>query len=319
MSRADRKASGMEWKIKTGIVIALLFLVPAALFAQEGVPAGIDDGGPFWVKALLALAVVAILFVVATLAVGVYLLVRAKKLIDKTLRPDLPKLIQAAEKLEQRGYDKAEITRKLIHREANRAGVVGLLTGVGGLPTLPITVPVDLLATLRIQANMVRLIGLLHGADSTSKEISDMGLWVVTAGSQQATAVSGTVLRQFLVKGLSKSALKIVPLLGGVIGYALNWSSTQAMGRMAIRYYTDDWQVPKTRDAISGAATKAQAVLAKAGRVVAAHRRIAAPETITEDPAPVTVPPPLPSVSLPIQEVSPELLSQPSLDSRRQA
>lgn len=317
MSTVNRLWRRMEWKGSPGVV-AFLFLGPTGLWAQEGVAPALDEGSSFWGRALIVLAIALVFFVLTLVGAGIYFVARARKLVDKSLRPDLPKLIQAAEKLRQSGCGEAEITNKLIHREAVRAGAVGLLTGVGGLPTLPLTVPLDLLVTLRLQANMVRLIGLVHGAGSNSKEISDMGLWVVTAGSQQVTAASGAVLRKFLVKGLSRSALKVFPLLGGVIGFALNWSSTQAIGRMATRHYTGDWQisgVSGVRDALSGAAAKAQSVAVRAGRAVATRRRPANPPPIPETPNPLVVPPPPPSIPWPAQEVSEELLSQQPLGS----
>ena len=47
---------------------------------------------------------------------------------------------------------------------------------------------------------------------------------------------SGALIRKLVVRFLSKSLLKFLPLVGGLVGFALNWMSTQALGRLTIEW-----------------------------------------------------------------------------------
>ena len=121
-------------------------------------------------------------------------------------------------------------------RQSNRAALVGFVTGVGGLPTLPLALPIDIAATIRIQANMVHMIRLVHGV--AEDEVPEAGLWLATTGGMELATAGSTALREVVVKTISKSLLKFLPLIGGVIGFGLNWTSTQTMGRLGLRWLT---------------------------------------------------------------------------------
>ncbi len=183
----------------------------------------------------LALSVGALVLLVGTV---LFLLWRAKQLIEKAIQPSLPRLEGLVERWRTK-YPKLSdeaLARKLIRRQAHQAGLVGLLTGIGGLPLLPIAIPIDLAATIKIQSNLAHMLRNVHGGRGGSDDISGASLWLITAGSKELTAASSTLIRELLVKSLSKSLLKFVPLVGGVVGYVLNWMSTQALGRLTLKW-----------------------------------------------------------------------------------
>lgn len=171
-------------------------------------------------------------------AVALFLLWRAKKLVENAVRPNLPALAKlvATKRRKHPGIDDRTLARKLIRRQAARAGVVGFVTGLGGLPTLPVTLPIDIASTIRIQSSLVHLMRLVRGPSDGGEEIPETSLWLISTGGRELTAASSKMIQRLLVKYLSESVLKFLPLLGGVVGFALNWTSTQALGRLTLKW-----------------------------------------------------------------------------------
>lgn len=198
-----------------------------------------EDPGSSWRAGLwrfflgfLTLCAFALLLLVL---VVVFLLWQAKKLIEKAIRPDLPKLQRKLERLRAKhpDLDADRLAGKIISGGAHRAGFIGLITGIGGLPAMPIMLPIDIAATVKIQSNMIYMLRLLrmHGDIDDEDLYTQAGLWAVTSGGQHLVNVSATAFRELILKSTAKALIKFLPLLGGVIGYVLNWLSTQAMGR----------------------------------------------------------------------------------------
>jgi len=236
------------------VLTALLCLLPVATFhhglatadtalaAVQGAPAA--RGGPsFETKLVWAFQIFVILSVIALVLLAgtlAFLFWQAKKLVETAVKPNLPKLERIVERLRRKHpeLDNDALARKLMHRQANRAGLVGLLTGIGGLPTLPFTIPIDVAFTVKIQSNLVHMLRLLRGEHAEPDALSDSSLWLITTGGQELTSASSVLIRDLVVKSLSKSLLKFLPVLGGVVGYGLNWASTQALGRLTLKWMT---------------------------------------------------------------------------------
>ncbi|MGB0371982.1 MAG: hypothetical protein ACPGN3_11655 [Opitutales bacterium] len=51
-----------------------------------------------------------------------------------------------------------EILDRVIRSECRIAGTIGFLTGLGGLVTLPITIPIDIITSIKSQSNLVKYI-----------------------------------------------------------------------------------------------------------------------------------------------------------------
>ncbi len=90
--------------------------------------------------------------------------------------------------------------------------------------------------TVKIQSNLVHMLRLLRGGHLGAEALSETSLWLITTGGQELTAASSTLIRNLVVKSLSKSLLKFLPILGGVVGYGLNRISTQALGRLTLKW-----------------------------------------------------------------------------------
>lgn len=183
-----------------------------------------------WILILSLLAGLLFLLVVALL------LWKAKQLVANAVKSDPVALAKLVDRLRRKHpeLDDRALCKKIILRQANRAGLVGFITGVGGLPTLPLALPIDIALTIRIQANMVHMMRLVIGVHED--EIPEAGLWLATTGGLELATAGSTALREVVVKTISKSLLKLLPLIGGVIGFGLNWASTQTMGRLGMKY-----------------------------------------------------------------------------------
>ncbi len=192
----------------------------------------------------LLLSIGALVLLVGTV---LFLLWHAKQLVENAVKPDLPALerLVAKERAKSSRREASgtkpelgpkRLAKKLIHRQATRAGLVGFVTGLGGLPALPIAVPIDLAATIKLQSNLVHMLRIAAGGPVQSEDVSETSLWLITTGGQELAAASGTMIRELVVKTLSKSLLKFVPLVGGLVGFVLNWASTQTLGRLTLRW-----------------------------------------------------------------------------------
>lgn len=242
-SRLPRIA-GLGLLIALGCLLVPSLAIVPTLDAQEAAPAdrAVDDQGVDWGERLwhwflvfLALSAIALVLLVG---VTFWLLRRAKKLVANALDPDVAKLEKRLDRLraKQPEADLEALASTIASQQAFRSGMVGFVTGLGGLPFLPLTLPIDIALTVRYQAELVHLLRLLYGVD----EVPEAGLWIVTAGSQELTSASSAAIRNVLLKYVSKSLLKFLPLIGGLVGFALNWLSTRALGRLSRHFFDNE-------------------------------------------------------------------------------
>lgn len=217
----------------------LLAVFASARAAVSAAQTGTNSPGSpsLWPLLFLFLAFCAIAFLLFVLVVLV-LLWRAKRMIENAARPDLPKLHADLARWRARhpGLDDEQLARSIVSSKAHRAGLVGFVTGFGGLPLLPIMLPLDLAATVKIQSQMVHLLRLLRAPDGLADQdfLKQAGLWALTSGGQRLASISTTAVRELVLRTATQSLAKLVPFLGGVLGYALSWFSTQAIGRGAL-------------------------------------------------------------------------------------
>ncbi len=187
-------------------------------------------------RALWIFAVLSLLGLVLLVGTTFFLLWRAKQMVENAVTPNLPALerLVAKKRSKHPALSPRRLARKLIHRQAARAGLVGFATGIGGLPALPIAVPIDLAVTIKLQSNLVHMLRISHGGRMAAEEVSEASLWLITTGGQELASASGALIRKLVVRLMSKSLLKFLPLIGGLVGFALNWASTLALGRLTL-------------------------------------------------------------------------------------
>ena len=150
----------------------------------------------------------------------------------------------------------------LIRWQNTKAGTSGFVTGLGGLLTMPLTLPANVTSVLYVQIRMVAAIAIMGGYDvkddrvrsivysciaaSSAAEIAkDLG---ITLGNKLAMssirkmsgemltrinqAVGFRLLTKFGQKGVINMG-KALPLLGGIIGATFDVVTTNIVGNIA--------------------------------------------------------------------------------------
>lgn len=174
--------------------------------------------------------------------------------------------VDVAEEHLARHGDVEKAIDRLIATHVRLTTGTGFLAGLGGLLTLPVTVPADFATLWLAQARLAGAIAHLRGYDVRSDEVRSVVLISligssatealaqagVTIGTKSAVSaiqrVPGRVLIEInkkvgfrlITKAGSKGVVnltKLAPVAGGVIGGGINFASTRAVGTWAKRNF----------------------------------------------------------------------------------
>jgi uncharacterized protein (DUF697 family) len=150
----------------------------------------------------------------------------------------------------------------LIRWQVAKAAAAGFLTNLGGLATLPIALPANVLSALYIQIRMVAAIAALRGHDLRSDQVrtvvlaclcgttlldvlKDAGIGVGAGLAQQAVAsLSSEGLRRLVrIGGLhgahgSARVARLTPLIGGVVAGAVDGALTRVYANAAKKLFS---------------------------------------------------------------------------------
>lgn len=160
-----------------------------------------------------------------------------------------------------------ELAKKILHRKSMKSGLIGAVSGVGGLITLPVSIPTNLICSWRIQASMAFSIAYVYGHTKDTTDLKT-DLYLILAGDSAKEALkrigiemSKSVTKKAVEKYITRdvmikiwkvigqkiitkageksltSFMKMVPLVGAPVGFAFDWTATQAVGNFAISYY----------------------------------------------------------------------------------
>ena len=156
-----------------------------------------------------------------------------------------------------------EAIDRLVANQRRKCTLAGIVTGLGGVITLPVTLPADLVSSLIMQINMIVAIAIIRGYDVESEEIRTLvflciignsigdvlkqaGVKVLTnytaktilpkltqaVSKKIVLCVGSKLLVKSSAKGLS-SAAKAVPVLGALVGGAYNYAEVSAYAKIA--------------------------------------------------------------------------------------
>jgi uncharacterized protein (DUF697 family) len=155
-----------------------------------------------------------------------------------------------------------EAIDSLIKWQAMQAGTAGFVTGLGGIFTLPIAIPANLVSVIYLQLRMIATIAHLRGYDiksdkvrafviaclagsSVSDILKDIGVQVGAKFTQKAIQqISGATLVKInqavgirLVTKAGTTGVvnlsKVVPFIGGAVSGAFDATTTYAIGSAA--------------------------------------------------------------------------------------
>lgn len=158
---------------------------------------------------------------------------------------------------------------ELVKWQITAAATAGFVTSLGGLATMPFTLPANVAGVMAIQLRMIGAIALMGGADLKDED-TKTGMYLCMLGAQAGNVISKTA-GQFAVKFATASLKKLpgevlkkinqavgfrlvtkfgnkglvnvnraIPILGGVVGGAVDAFSTFAIAKAAKALFLND-------------------------------------------------------------------------------
>jgi hypothetical protein len=175
----------------------------------------------------------------------------------------------AQEYIDDQSYaDNDERAWSLIKWETSKNASTGFATGLGGLVTLPVTVPAGFGASWLVQARLAAAVAHIHGHNLKSDRVRTLVLMSILgeAGLKQPIKAAGITVTQGLlksgIKAVPASALrqvnqaiglklltkageksvisltKLVPVLGGLVGGTIDGVSCWGVGSVAQKVFS---------------------------------------------------------------------------------
>lgn len=136
---------------------------------------------------------------------------------------------------------------RFVRWQTAKCATSGFVTGLGGIMTLPIAVPADLTANFYVQLRMIAVIARLRGHDPSSDRVKTLA-YICLAGNQAKDAVRhvGIQTSQAAIRHLLKSLGarsaghlgRLVPLVGGLVGGAIDGAACRAVATVANKVFT---------------------------------------------------------------------------------
>ena len=197
------------------------------------------------------------------------------KLVEKAR--DRARLRVAQERAAHPDDDEVDLARRLIRASALRAGLAGAATGTLALITLPVGLPAGIAVSLLLEAELIFALLELYGQD-TQGEAGRLKLYALWAGAGFADAAKsvglrtgaraiGRVLRESLpgqiIRRLNPALLKAIlrrlglgwvpramkmwPLLGAPIAFALDRAALRTLGEATLATLDDAARATKRR------------------------------------------------------------------------
>ena len=192
------------------------------------------------------------------------------QILDQALQgigPLLPSASDLAGKYKRGPYgNDTERVRALVRWACAQNTVTGFIAGLGGMLMLPVAIPSSVAASLAIQASMVAAIAELYGHRSEDDHVRILILaCMLGTGIEEVAKKTGIVVGEKIAIELLKelpgkvlieinkkvgfrlltkfgekgvvNLVKLVPVVGGVVGGALDGANCLAVGRIADKVF----------------------------------------------------------------------------------
>lgn len=195
------------------------------------------------------LAWILILLCVVPAALAIFIVAWIIRRGQRMFTPDLSQLQARFNQLQAQNPNASReaLVGRIIQGQALRAGIVGALTSVGGFWFIPVTLPLDLFFSARIQTATLHFLAWAHGIRDEDR-VLNLGealalpaLRFVTITPERVAEwqnqFASRVYRRVAVMVLEKSFAKLIPGLGLVVGFAVNYFSARLFARLASAYY----------------------------------------------------------------------------------
>lgn len=184
---------------------------------------------------------------------------------EKAITIDLPGMDSAYDLAKDYSEQQGSLVDKvnsLIRWQNTKAGTSGFVTGLGGLLTLPVAIPANIASVMFVQIRMIAAIAIMGGHDPKRDKVRTL-VYLCLCGNgareiiQQAGIRIGEKMAISLIKRIPSVVItninrmvgfrlltrfgqkgvinlgKAIPLVGGVIGAAVDGFSTNTIGNVA--------------------------------------------------------------------------------------
>lgn len=176
--------------------------------------------------------------------------------------PGLDSASELAESYMNKGGALSEQSNSLIRWQNTKAGTSGFLTGLGGIITMPVTIPANITSVLYVQIRMIAAIAYIGGHDLNDDRVKSL-VYACLAGNaakdilKDIGIVIGMKLTTNAIKNISGKTIvainqkvgfrlltkfgekgvinlgKAVPIVGGIIGATFDSIGTNVVGNVA--------------------------------------------------------------------------------------
>lgn len=166
----------------------------------------------------------------------------------------------------QKYKEPKKAAKKMCNMQIAKCGTSGFITGLGGIITLPVAVPANLVSVIYVQLHMIATIAAIGGYDPADDEVRTMA-YVCLTGHASAEIlkqagikigekiavnaikkIPGAVLTKInqkvgfrlITKFGEKGAVnlvKIVPVAGGIIGGGVDIVGTKVIAKVAMNAF----------------------------------------------------------------------------------
>ncbi len=162
-----------------------------------------------------------------------------------------------------KGKNTESAIESLVNTQSLKTSLTGFVTGLGGLITLPVSVPADVASSMYVNMRMVAAIALLRGYDLKSDQVRTMvfvtmvretlkdvlksvGVKVGEKMAKEAIQkyitrdvlkkINNAVVKKFITKAGSKGIINLtkwVPIIGGIVSGAFDYAETKGIAKIA--------------------------------------------------------------------------------------
>jgi len=174
------------------------------------------------------------------------------KFINQNYENEIPGAIEMANEYLKGTGDRNDMANRIIKSAMLKTSTAGFISGLGGLITLPVAIPGDIIVTTKVQIKMIMAIAILGGKDIETDEVknfvracllgdiakdtlTDVGIKAGNRAALKLVSRLGSKTPAIFGKIASKS----IPVLGGLIGGTVNATATQVIGTMAKRRFIE--------------------------------------------------------------------------------
>ena len=173
---------------------------------------------------------------------------------------------ELAEEYMSKSNSKEYAAKKLIGWQVSKCSTSGFLSGLGGVITMPVTLPANIVNVIYVQIRMVAAVAAIGGYDLKDDSVKSLVYMCLCGNGAKDIAKGvginvGTKLTYSIIKKIPGATLtkinqkvgfrlvtkfgtkgainlgKMVPIAGGVIGAGFDGVSTKVIGDIALRIF----------------------------------------------------------------------------------